>query len=776
MSDANRAILDSYNANIVKEMAIAAGIDITHNGRILSKDALAARLESVYFSKERVTASYARLGDLEKNVLNRLLLQGGSVPTQRFRRELLRAGVVTEGQVPEHGRAAQHIPYARGYIGLPVPADSRVFEDVVARLTYHGLVFSLRHPYNPQMYKLQYHPDHVLLVPESIRPYLPEPVAVPSPRKDWQPVQVYEEDPILFVRDLYLYWDYARRNEVPILKSGLIAKRALKAINQSLIVADRSVEDAQDEREMSRLCLLRQLLEGLGLLKIQQGRLQTTGETPLDIPEFWKLSLAEQVKQCLEVWRTYADSPSMRDTRAAVYDAQLPRARRVFVEMLGKQAQQDDWRSAAELLEDISDYDMNFLIPGHGAVFNQQERKIYYNSTGPTYYYGDPAQFLKDFAEIEARFVVSCVVSILLPLGLVELGRDARHDDDPNNWHAFRLTPLGCTVLCGVSGKVVCETDTGKVVVQPNFQVMAIGPVGMEVLAQLDLFAERKRAERGAVEYQLSRQSVYQAQQAGMSVDEIVDFLEEVSAGELPQNVHRSLEEWASHHNRIVFRCGVTLVQAGRETLDGLLQDATTGKLLSRHLAGGIALVQPERNSELIATLLERGLLPMVSGADPESADRSVSIDGDGTIHSGHVVPSLHLRGRLMRVAEEKEDGTWQLTPTSVRRAGGSREKVQQMLDDLGRLLAGVLPEGLAQQIKVWGGYYGQAGAETLTLIEFSDPRTLAELSEQPPLKGLLTPFAAGDRSLAVVPTDRVWEVRKVLAGLGVELSDTLPR
>jgi len=775
MSDANRAILSSYHANVLKEMAEAAGIDITHNGKPLGKDALAARLETTYFSKERVAASYARLGDLEKDVLNRLLLQGGSVSTKRFRRELLRAGIVTEGQVSEHGRAAQRIPYASGYIGLPVPADSRVFEDVVARLTYHGLVFSLRHPYSPQVYKLQYHPDHVLSVPESIRPYLPEPVPVSSPWKDWQPVQVYEEDPAVLLRDLYLYWDFVRRNEVPVLKSGLVAKRALKTINQALVVADRSVEDAQDEREAGRLYQLRRLLEGLGLLRMEKGRLQTKGETPLGIPAFWGLSLAEQVGQCLEAWRGFADLQSMCFGRSNVYDARAAGGLRVFLEVLGKRPP-GEWRSAAELLEDIWDHDVNFLIPGRAAVEQHRGRGPYYYSSGLTYYYGDPAQFLKDFAEIEARFVVSCVVSILLPLGLVELGRDARHDDDPNNWHAFRLTPLGCTVLCGVSGKVVCETDTGKVVVQPNFQIMALGPVGVEVLARLDLFAERKRAERGAVEYQLSRQSVYQAQQAGMSVDEIVGFLEAVSASELPQNVRRSLEEWASHHNRIVFRRGVTLVQAaGQEMLDGLLQDATTGKLLSRHLAGDIALVQPERNSELIATLLERGLLPMVSGADRESADRSVSIDGDGTIHSGHAVPNLHLRGRLMRVAEEKGDGTWQLTPTSVRRAGGSREKVQQMLDDLGRLQRGVLPEDLAQQIKVWGGYYGQAASETLTLIEFNEPQTLAELGEHPDLKGLLTPFAAGDRPLAVVPAGRVMEVRKVLAGLGVEISDTLP-
>ena len=365
----------------------------------------------------------------------------------------------------------------------------------------------------------------------------------------------------------------------------------------------------------------------------------------------------------------------------------------------------------------------------------------------------------------------------MLPLGLVELGREARVDDTANSWHAVRLTALGFTLLGDATEKAARETTAGKVVVQPNFQIVAIGPLGLDVLARLDLFAEREQAERGAVQYRLSRQSVYQAQQWGMEAEAIVAFLEELSGITLPQNVRRSLNEWAGQYNRIVFRSGATVLQTMcGEALDMLMADASVGRLLSRRVTGDIALVPANQVAELIARLLGMGVLPAVGGADPESADESVVIDQDGSIESVFTMPSLHLRGRLMKVAEERGDGRWQLTPASVRGFGGSREKVQQLLDDLSRLQRGELPEAVIERIKTWGGYYGKATTGTVTLVEFSDPQCLAELWTHRKLKGLLTPFSAGDRALAVVPADRLVEVQEILGDLGVDVSETLSR
>jgi hypothetical protein len=341
-------------------------------------------------------------------------------------------------------------------------------------------------------------------------------------------------------------------------------------------------------------------------------------------------------------------------------------------------------------------------------------------------------------------------------------------------WDAFRLTPLGRAVL----GKPATRPDqpphTGKVVIQPNFQIMAIGPVALNILARLDLFAQREQADRGVFQYRLSRESVYQAQQLGWPVSEIIEFLEQTAETDLPQNIRRSLEEWAGHHERIVFRRGVSLLQAANaDLLQQLLTESPAAKHLARPVADDVALIKNGQQKSLVAVLIEQDLLPAVSGADPSAADQSVIIQADGLIQPVHAVSSLHLRGRLAQVAVETGEG-WQLTADSVRRRGGSRDQVNRLLDELRKLHRGQLPEPLVTRLKAWGGYYGQAAAETLTLIEFNDPVALQELSQHPALQADLTPFSAGERALAVIPTNRLPEIKEILAGFGVEVKEGL--
>jgi hypothetical protein len=169
-------------------------------------------------------------------------------------------------------------------------------------------------------------------------------------------------------------------------------------------------------------------------------------------------------------------------------------------------------------------------------------------------------------------------------------------------------------------------------------------------------------------------------------------------------------------------------------------------------------------------------LLPAVSGANPEAADHSVIVQADGTIRPIHAVPSLHLRGRVERLADSLPDGRWRLTRQSVARAGGSKNKVQQLLAELGKLHRGALPGDLVMQVKAWGGYYGQAAVETLTLLEFRDQETLQEVAQLPEARDYLTLFPSQDRALAIVPAEKLVQVKAILAQLGVPVKDGLRR
>ena len=82
------------------------------------------------------------------------------------------------------------------------------------------------------------------------------------------------------------------------------------------------------------------------------------------------------------------------------------------------------------------------------------------------------------------------------------------------------------------------------------------------------LLAIRKQTDRGVFGYKITRDSIYKAQQADLSVSDVTQWLVDQSGQPLPQNVLRSLDEWRAHHERIVFRTGVTLLQT--ENADAL--------------------------------------------------------------------------------------------------------------------------------------------------------------------------------------------------------------
>jgi hypothetical protein len=788
-------ILDAYNVGTLNSMVTAATL-LPAKGKKPNKSQLVALMKEKYFTAERVRATLAKLTTREKAVLNRLLLRGGESATKALKRETLRAKLTTEA------------PSSATHVGSLSNEQSTIFEDVIARLTLHGLVFSkpvaMDAGYN---YKFQFDPGDQLIIPAIVRQFLPPADPLPAETAAWQPGHTEHSDPMRLLRELYLYWDFARRNEVQILQNGLVGKRSLKALNQMLLVPDPLVDQASGEDGTEKLQTMRALLEGLGLVQAVQGRLVAPKKGKELIPEFWSKDEVQQLTACSQVWLALPNGNEV-DSKMSVFRPDYGQARRSLLRTL-KQLSPDVWHEMDELLTNLQESEQNFLFPDRNKVESQQGRSYYYYSYG--YYSGSPADIIKKFDNAEKHFLEQALVGFLFQCGLVELGYTQA---DQQHCQAIRLTKLGLTVLARLD-KVLAKTsqpatqirlaeppapayntpakqpvneippldspsttpDQGRIVVQPNFQILAIGPVKLNLLAQLDLVAERRKADIGVFEYHLSRDSVYNAQQAGMPVDEIKYFLQESNGAALPQNVLRTLDEWGAHHERIIFRTGVNLLQAADEaTLQALLENSAVGAHLARALAPGVALVKGQRTDKLIKGLLQSNLLPAISNDQPTSADHSVVINKAGSIKPIHSVPSLHLSGRLARFAEKQADGLWQITPSSIRRAGGDRKKVLDLLEEMRKLQRGTLPSVIGEQVKKWGAYFGDASVETVTLVEFRDQQALAELRQIATLQDLLIPFPAGDRALAMIPAARLSEVEQILTDLGANVKAGLAR
>ncbi|MBX3000457.1 MAG: helicase-associated domain-containing protein [Caldilineaceae bacterium] len=763
-------LLDSYNANTLKSMLAETNLLADRKGgKAPNKAEVIALMTREYFKPERIRASYARLGEVDKEVLNRILLSQSTVSSQLLGRQLVRAGVVQESpEMPKdrygYGR--------RRYEGNPSRKNSRIYEDLMARLTLHGLVFSRSSVDMGTRAKHDLDPGEIIFVPYQVRQALPPPTPLP-PQKEFKPEQIVSEDPTTILRDLYLYWDFVRGHSVDLVRGGTVGKRSLRAINAALIQSDPKLDDARTETDTPYLHLLRMLLNEVGLLRSTPKGLEITGD-PLQAPAFWLQSKDEQIHAYVRAWPDLSPGPDLAGLEEG--SVTVARARRLLLATLLK-LDPEKWWHAEDLLETMWAQSVDFLYPQHSTIQKLQSRwsSFYF---GGQYFYGDASKVLDKIEANETKFLRRCLDGFLYRLGLVELGRGEKQE--PEKWQVFRLTERGRRLLPHLDKKnlpteAAGAEDEGRLIVQPNFHLITIGPVPLAWFAQLDSFADRTQADRGAFEYQISRESIYRALQAGLEVETIQRFLTEASGADLPQNVRRSLDEWAQRHERIIFRSGVDLLQTiSPEALTQFSEMRTTASHLDHALTTTVALIKSGERLNLQTALLAHGQMPAVSEIAPKAADNSIAIAEDGTIRAFHALPHLYMSSRLGEVAEPLDDGQWKLTERTIKQSGGTRAKVQRLLDELTALSRDPLSATLLDQIKAWGNYYGNARVDTLTLIEFQSQSILDELLARPQVAEHLTAFSAGARALAVVKGD-LNQIETILAQFGIAVRQGIP-
>jgi hypothetical protein len=275
------------------------------------------------------------------------------------------------------------------------------------------------------------------------------------------------------------------------------------------------------------------------------------------------------------------------------------------------------------------------------------------------------------------------------------------------------------------------------------------------------------------VEYRLSRESVYRAQQEGLTAEEILATLGRESRQPIPQNVAYSLREWGDLYGQITIRSGVRLLQAASpELLDELLERregvpriaARLGPTAAR-LAGG----KDQRSLEQIRqTFAAAGYsaLPVREKLDQEPP--SLNVYPDGRIEFRHGLPHFFLRGALRPYTEEL-NGQLMLSPEAVRQRLAERKDLDEFVAFLRHHTVGALPKGLLADLKRWSGYFGAATTEEVTLLTVENEEILKELLTDPDLARRLQPFRPRG-AVAVVKSGELRALKKALREKGVEL------
>ncbi len=359
-----------------------------------------------------------------------------------------------------------------------------------------------------------------------------------------------------------------------------------------------------------------------------------------------------------ELWRTYVQGQTSADgSPAEQAPPQIAKARQTVVDHLARLARTrpKDWIAVDDLVDGLHDRNDEFLLGGESIKDEDRGYSYTYRNYGSRYH-DNPLGWVMvhhganseaAWNGVERVFIEAVLTEGLYWLGLLDLGYASdvtpQGGAAPNKPLAVRLTDMGRWLLLQEAPPAVPE-ETGRVVVQPNFHIFAFDPISDAVLARLDTFAVRLNAER-AIEYVVSRESVYRAQLAGQTTGEIQGWLEQTTGAALPQNVARSLTEWQSDFERIVIRGRVGWLETTPEQADALLDNPTLRPAIVKRISPTGLLVRASRMDALEQALLAAGELPRAQRRSGQRAPRQRH-PGRGWPHRLRASKPQHLRLR----------------------------------------------------------------------------------------------------------------------------------
>ncbi len=758
MAERPSSILEAYQYAALLEIARFNGIATEDDrGHGVDKPTLIRLLSEQLLTPQRISKALQSIGHLEQAVLHRALLRGDEFDTSAFRAQLLDEGIVS---------SRPHPPWPTAHEGSPHDPAANAFEDIVSRLTLHGLLLSRGIPDSwGQRKMLGLSPGVKLVVPPQVRRCVPQPMHV---EVEWGrgslPAPVQNADIHSSQRDLFIYWSAALARPLPLTQAGLVRKRTLRHINDQLLVPDIALDGAHRETQASRLYFLRVLLQDLDLLAELDQHLQVSN-TVGQIPQFWFGPPLQRAARALEAWKQIETWNELSGLGLASLDLDLFRARQVLLEQLAT-LPEGMWISAERFSSHLLLYVPSLLVGSRSlsawtAVLQGDDEFV--------------ARHSDRLASIQAAFVGRAVSGPLHWLGIADISLD----DD--RLLAFRISKQGRQVLSLVTRVDSTDdvalpddgqpSDEGRVVVQPSFHILALGPVPESSLAQLELFADRVKADRSAFEYVFSRETVYRGQQWGLAVEDILTALRQMSSVPIPANVERSLREWQQQYQRIVFHRRATLAHTSSEAqLDELWQDAAVRRHLERRLTPAVATVRAGHRSAFKDALFRRGVLAALSRHERACMAR-VEAAASGELKPIHHGPDLLLENCLEDLAEV-EDGKYVVTQGAVIEAVQRGMTVSEYLQRLARVHRGPLPSELRARIKAWGHYYGKATLRTATLLEVRDAAVAQELLADPELQAFLSPFPADPRGrMLLVQSSDLKAVRQLLISRGVDLA-----
>jgi hypothetical protein len=353
------------------------------------------------------------------------------------------------------------------------------------------------------------------------------------------------------------------------------------------------------ENHPERMALLRRILGRLRLVHDSRGLLRPN----LRAREWLQLPDTRRQKSVYLAWR---DDPRLSELRL-LPSLGLQKAgrqenpvgtRRALTEILA-QCPRGVWLSLASFVSVLKRLRPDYLRPdGDYASWNLRDVQ-----TGA--YLGGA----ESWEQVEGALARQVVTLSLRWVGVVDVGYDEK--DQPT---CFRVTKQGEDLL---ANHVTADTE------QPDASEKPMASISDDLTVTIsleDTLYERYQLERLAAwqsqdnvaTYRVTLESLWNSQNAGIRMEQIVRFLERISQDQVPAAALRALQAWGGKFGRVVMRQTLLLQTADERTMEQLKARPEVRALLGMGLSPTTCLVPAENIQALTAQLKAMGIWPLL--------------------------------------------------------------------------------------------------------------------------------------------------------------------
>ena len=501
-----RESLADYDLPMLRAIARARGLELQEMRPIQAVNELKTHL----LNQEAMDWALSRLDQGSRAALDTLSNAGGKMKAHLFTHSFGTLRPMGPGRLERE----------KPWLAPASPAE---------QLWFMGLIFKTFAEVG-QGYRTEF-----FYIPSDLVPLLP-PVQVELPQfvvESLNPPSFVRRGGLSLLDDLFSLLTNLQAAPLPTNPQGQLTPTAREQIHRYFQSPAALSDQSLPPEKLGRIEFLYHLVRVAGQVHVVDRKLKPN---PVRIKPWLKLGQDRQLFTLQQTWQT--DStwdelrhiPSLKIEETGWQNDPIL-ARQAILTRLS-QCPPETWLSITSLVAAIKAVDPDFARP-------DGDYRSWYIRDAAT------GEYLMNFAcwdQVEGALVRCLITGPLFGLGVTDLGYE---DEAVELAAAFQITARGAALLGLAPPPPDREAPPIPLTVQPDFTIHLPAASRLHERFQVHRFARfRQVIEDGEIVYQISRRSLYAAQQQGISPRMIVAFLQKNSRGPLPANVVAALRKW----------------------------------------------------------------------------------------------------------------------------------------------------------------------------------------------------------------------------------------